>query len=277
MAFQNTNNDNKRKTKSTRGIQFYNDNEQLGSTIVLGYWDIFANIKIHPMLPKEKRTVQSKFDYDNSVGILLPIEKINDFKEALKEVCGYLIDGNYRFDPVGVATARGDNLIIIEPITSKYEDIEDFDGICVTIYNGIDGSGIAQNELTYTFNKSSYIKSYNAKSGSYEKSTPFEGQFMIFCKYIEKSLDALTMAYTHAQASHDLWYKDSVKDSLYQLKQKAGITSGNGGNSYSGGYNNNAFGGGSSSNFPVLNGNTFNENNIVNGGVITGDRLNLDD
>lgn len=274
--FQNTNNNSVKKTKSSRGIQFYNSNNELGSTISLDFWQAFVNVKINPMLPKEKRTSNAKYDYDNNVGILLPVEKVYDLIEAWKYVAFNVAEGNYNFDPAGVATARGDNLIQIEPMSTKYPEFEEAQGICVTIYNNIE-SGIAGSELTYIFNKSSFIKKYDPKSGYFEKSQEYEAQFMIFGKFFENAIDALTMAYTHAQAMHDMYLNDSIKDSLYQLKQKAGITSGNYNKGGNNNYSNSNFSGGNVSNFPSLSAPSFDESNVVNGGIISSDRLNLDD
>ena len=275
MAFKNTNNNNNdRKTTNTRGIQLYNSDETYGSTIVLDYWESFANIKIHPLLPAMKRQGREKFDYDSSVGLLLPVEKIYDLFEAWKYVAAELLQGNYDFDSVSVATVKADSMIQISPVSKKF-GIEGGEAVCITIYNNISSNNTTETELTFVLTKSTFIKNYSAKDGSYDKSEPYESQFMLFGKWLEKSIDAMMMAYTHALNKANSYLNEVViKESLYQLKQKAGITSGGYQNNNGGGYNNNN----QQQQLPTQSFNaTFGAGNapIIDGGTIIGDRLEI--
>ena len=277
--FTNTNNGNNKKlTKNTRGIQLYNTNEDYGSTISLDYWQNFANIKINPLLPKEKRSQSYLFDYQNTLGILLPVEKVVEIIDGLKYVAGELIDGNYNFRPVGVTTARNDNILNVLPL-SRFTENEEDRGIVVQICTNINGDGIPENVMNYFFTKTSYIMDYDYKTGNYERSEPIETQFLIFCKYFEQVFNSLTMSIAHSITMEELYLNNTIKQSLYQHKEKLGIS-----NSY---YQNNNSNNNSSDFFSGNNNSNNNldfslpnfepGSNVQNGGLISGERLNLDE
>lgn len=283
---QNFESNTKKKTKNTKGLQFYNSDRTYGSTLVLDYWQAFATVKIHPQLPEDRRSEKSKYDYDKSLGVVLTIERVYDLLQATKSVAFEIIENhNYNFTPAGVILGRNKNqLLQIEPLSSLEGMPEEAEGIVISIYSDIDPElGTTNNYIKYILGKASYIKAYDNKTGMYEKSDEFETQFMIFIKYLEQSLEALTMAKVHAQALHDMYSKDIVKDSLYEIKQKLGISS-NTSNNYrnnnsNGFYQNNNFKENGSPSFDSGAGspNMISDKSIINGGIIMGDRLNLDD
>lgn len=269
-------NQEKKKSKNTRGIQFYNSDKILGSTIQLGYWQNFANITINPMLPPEKRGGNAMFDYDKQLSVLIPVEKLYDLLQAAKEVMFEVSNGNYHFTSAGINIARHKQNIMIEPL-SLIDGYDDAEGIMITLYSDLnDQDNTSNNYISFIFNKSSYIRGYNRKDGSFDASQNIETQFCIFVEYLQASIKALTMADVHVQCLHDIYYRDSIKDSLFQIKGKLGISNESYRNNISNTFQGNSYreAGGmpTSPSFSLYD---SNESTIENGGVVMGDRLEI--
>lgn len=271
MALNNNGNGSTstRLIKNTKGIQLYNPDSQLGSTITLDHWQNFAAIKINPLLPKEQRTPKSVYDYQNGLSILLPIEKIIELKEAAKYVAFEILNGNFNFRRAGVTTAKNDNIFHFVPLSFITEN-EDDEGLAVQICTNIKQDGTSDNVINFILCKGSYIMDYDPKNGNYEKSADIQTQFLTILAYLNNVESALTMSIAHSIEYEELYRQNYISKSLSELKNKLGITGNNNRN-----YNNNNNYFNDSNNFGS---NNFTpSNNIINGGEISGgDRLTLD-
>lgn len=274
MNFNNNGNGNQKTlTKNTRGIRFYNSIDQYGSTMTLDMWQGFANIKINPLLPKEQRSQSQMYDYQNGLGILLSVEKVETLKKCFEYVAEEVINGNYNFQSVGVTNGKKDNLIQFVPVSVLTGNEEDI-GIGIQICSGIGQDGRAQSVLSYILNEESYLINYNPATGDYQESNKLEIEFLIFGKYLDNVVNALTMCIPHVVAMDSLYRNSYINKSLSEIKNKLGIQNNYGNNSYQNGGNiNNNF------SFPSSTTPNFElGSNITNGGTIeSGERLNLDD
>ena len=74
----NNNNNNKSENKknvNTRSFQFYNKEGFDPSTVVLGFWNDFLSIKLHPAKDPSKQTETDIFDYEKAINTALNPEK----------------------------------------------------------------------------------------------------------------------------------------------------------------------------------------------------------
>lgn len=230
--FGNYNNEKKKKTTSTNGVQFYN--KELGSTLITGMWEGCATLKICPVLPQDKQTKTNTYDYDVFVNAVLTQEKLYDLAQICKIVIATVNSGSYEFEPMGIPTGSG--YVEIAP-GQTYDKPEGT--IALAIYNGIDADGKAENKLVYVFNKSNFFKNY-AGSGQYDKSDYYEAEFNRFYIIINETIKAMTNAVAHTIATRNRYTTDSIISSLAALKEKSGISSFKSGqvNTYFGSVNN---------------------------------------
>lgn len=261
MAFGNYQNDKKQKSKNTRGYQFYNK-EISGSTLVIGHWNSAVTLKIHPLLPENKRTDSSVYDYESFVNVALTPQKVYDLVMGLNTVKIAVDSGIYNFDSVGVASGTG--YIEVGPI-SKYG--YQGEGVAIALYNDIGSDGKPAQKLVYVFNKSNYFKNYSVDDGSYDKSNQYEAEFGMMVMLLQEALKASTNAIAHSVRHTNMYHDDFVSDSLNSLKEKLGIEVGS------------SRRGGNGSSTTYFNANRRDEDNntnfgsIDNGGMVTEDRL----
>lgn len=217
MAFGNTNNENKTKGTSTRGLQFYNATGS-ESTLVVGYYRSTLSLGIHPALPAEKRTKTSVYNYDTIASVLLTPTKAMDLLEGIYDIENIM---EY-FEPFGVPAGNG--FVEISPLSKVSGESTD-KGIMLTIYIGVDGDGAAANSLSYLFNFSRYFKNYNKDGNKYDLSDIKATEFKLFIKALEEFTKAATRAIAHSIRDTNSYSDNFIKSSLSELKEKAGIKS----------------------------------------------------
>lgn len=264
MAFGNyQNNDKKTKSKNTKGYQFYNQ-EAYGSTLVLGYWNSTLTMKIHPMLPENKRTDNLVYDYESFVNVALTPQRVFELYSGLKNIAISVANGIYSFKSVGVPAGAG--FIEVAPASKFGSEV---DAIVVCIYNGIDENGKPTDRLIYQFKKGSYFENYDPDNGAYDKSNDIEIEYLMFYKMVEEQVAASTNAIAHSIRHANMYSDEAISNSFKSIKEKLGIEA-----TSSGGYNR---GGNTTSYFGANKRDNESSNtnygSIDNGGVVREDRL----
>ena len=223
--FGNYQNDKKKKSTNTKGLQFFNKAGS-HSTLIIGHWDTALTFKIHPCLPDNKMTETNVYDYDSYVNTVLSQNKVYDLLMACKNFKAQL-DAGMTPESVGVASGSG----FIQVSANTEEGI-----ILFTIYSDIGAEGKPSQQLSYGFNKSNYFKNYDPSSGSYDKSDLYESEFERFIILLEETIKANTNAIAHTIRYTDMYTKDSILSSMNAIKEKMGIQ-----NNFSGKNNSNTY------------------------------------
>lgn len=266
MAFGNNNQGEKKKFEvNTKGPQFYNRDQNMGGTLIVGYWKEFMTLKICPMLPANKRSESKVYDYETFINTALTVEKMIILKSAIDgNIMNSLYNNEYDFKPIGVSVGAN----FVEISNGKKHNI-DKENICLTIYANVDEAGKASDKLTYIFNKNNYFTNYDHENGTIDKGDSIEVDFIQFYNCIYQSINAFTNAYAHSIRNTDQYTVSFVRESLSSIKTKLGIES----TSYNKPSSN------SGATFFAAGSNTNKDDedlgHIENGGVISGGRLDI--
>lgn len=260
MAFGNYQNEKpKQKITTTQSYRFYNE-KIFGSTLALGYFNATMTLKINPLLPENKRTQNSKYDYDTDVMCYLTPQRTLELLEGIRYVAERVNMGYYDFEPIGVPS--GDGYVEIAPAVA-YGGPEET--IALRIYDGIDADGTPAEKLTYAFNPGNYFKNYQPGAGSYDKSSKIQTEFLLFTLFLKEALKASTNAIAHSIRHVNAYSNDRMLNNIKAMAEKLGVSIEQHSKSVGSYFNNNNKQQQESSNQDI--------NSIENGGVIQQDRL----
>lgn len=202
----NTQNTQK-KSVNTNGLQFYNNynNSIIRSTIVLGFYDKYVNVKIHPALNPEVQTSSRQYDYTQFVSCLLSFENLVLLSNRLDALCEYI--------------NRGEDKSVGIPLGPKVDSLlslvykADADAILIYIYKNINPeTKKADTIMGYQFNKSNSVDDYNAGTGTFTTMT-FQNEFYAFKAFINTVISAMTNANAHCQRYADRYWRDRITPS----------------------------------------------------------------
>lgn len=250
-----TNNRRERTNTNTRGIQLMNSEGVLSkSTLVLGYWNDFVSIKLHPMLPQEQQTDFKKYNYDQALTATLTLEKVQTLLTVMKEALETEKDKFFKGVTFGTDSLAGVGMVKNpnDPNEKLY-----FFGV----YKGLDpDTRIPKEKLIYEFRTIRVIADYDADAGVFDASETKQSEFTLLMNTLQSSLDHLVNAGSHAEHHSDAYNRKRQLTTMNSIAQKVGAETGYSNNYSGGGYQNNQYnnngGGGQYNN----NGGQYNNN-----------------
>lgn len=250
MSYGNNTNNNKKdneKSVNTNGIQIFSEGGFDPSTLVPGFWnEKYCTMKIHPALPKEKRTDKSRYDYDSNVMAVIELEHVTSMIYVLEQHIiprvedGHKEDVSFTFPLKGgkEAVELGNGIKItgdINPYFAIYKDIGD---------NGIPGTSIATEFLT-----TDIWTNYDNTTGNKDIVKRYES-LHAFLSFLKDATQALNKASAHATRNNLKYVISRLMENQNAIMGKLGIEV----TKYGGGRSNNlggrTFGSSNSNNTP---------------------------
>lgn len=220
MSFGNKRqtNNNEEKACNTKGIQFYNIEGIEPSTMVMSYWNQNLAIKIHPALPENKRTENSKYDYEVFAGAYL---NINKAKVLLKAIFEYFIPENQKNpnSDVSYAVPTGAGMIEI----SNGIKFGKKNSIIIAIYDKVDSeTEKCEDYILFEF-LTTKIKSNYSKDSGKSKEIEIDGEFSVFTDYLVNFVAAMTYAYAHAERNVNKYSYEKQTENMKSIMTALGI------------------------------------------------------
>ena len=238
MFGNNANNKNdSKKSTNTRSLQFYNKDGFDPSTLVLGYWDSFLSIKMHPAKDPAKQTENDIYDYDKAINTALTSEKAQALLNNIEKVILPALEaGECRV--VGVPVG-GNNIITVSTLKINDKVVP-----AIGIIKGLNDRRVPEASCSYEFKSTQLIDHYDAKSGDYESHNEFV-ELTLFINYLRNGIASMTNAFTHSNRYVEQWSRSREIENWKALMAHLNIQQeGYGGGGYRRG-GGNPFGGGS--------------------------------
>ena len=251
---QNNENDN-RKSVTTRIYQFKNKDGFEPSTLQVSGWDEMFSLRINPTLPTDKQSKEQIFDYDRFVATSLNMEKAMLLLYKINKDINPAIE-NGEEKNVGISVG-GDSLIVIGTGKALTNEIRPY----LAIHKGLNpDTKKPEQSIYYEFRKSMTIDDYNAETGSYSVEEGYNSEFILFCELL-KSFIQNSNFNNHVNRYGNRFSNDKAMNTLNAIADKVGADTGskyNSGSSFS--KRTNVFGNSSSYN---SSSNTTKDSNMV--------------
>ena len=232
MNYNNTSNQNNKKDYvSTNAIRFYGEK----CSMALGFTNDFVSLRYNPLLANPTQT--NKYDYDVNLSTMISYQNLTSLVYGINaDIIPSIKEGGKAAVAVSIG---GNNLVNIATDGGK---------VAVSLFRDIDPETMKPKQgMTYHFAESTLIKGYDESTGQFDKVNTPLGEFASFAKFLETSLEGLTMVNAHASRYVDRFFRNLI------ASKSGGNTSG--GSSYKS--NNDVFGG--SGNSSSSNNSGFNQ------------------
>jgi hypothetical protein len=234
MQFNNNSGNNSRDNQvnvNTRGVAFMNREGFEPSTLQIGYWNDMLSLRIHPALEKSKQTESKVFDYEQNIATALTIEKAAILADKIRtDIFPAIGEGRDAFKGVPVG---GDSLAGV--------GVKTIDGRIVTyfgIYKSLDPKTKRPSSMIhYEFRTTYTVDNYDPEKGSFEVTQDIQGELLMFYKILNSCEIGLANSVAHSGRVVDKFYRDRLLNTLDEVAQKMGVSTGN--NNSRGGYKNN--------------------------------------
>lgn len=218
-----------RASVNTRGLQLYNINGFIPSTMAMNFWnDSMFQVRIHPAKPKEQQTDREKYDYQAGASTALTVIKaceliayVPEIKEAYKN---------------GIETSRYVNIASVNLFGIGTKKVGDEMVYYVGIFKGLNENRIPSQVMYYEFSRSNIIADYNPETGDWKSAECHDsGEFDVFVAYLEAGIHALTNATAHSIRTVNRFSTERLDGRILSILAATGGTdpfpsrSGNGG------------------------------------------------
>lgn len=145
---------------NTRGFQLYNADGFDPSTLVVGYWNNFINLKIHPAKEKSQRTDTSIYDYSKSISIVLSETAVYQLAHLIKSKIIPAIEAGKELT-LTIMSGTNNGVIISSGVAIGGDTPKPY----LAIVKGIDASTrIPESIIAYEFSQAPYLEGYSGKT-----------------------------------------------------------------------------------------------------------------
>jgi hypothetical protein len=210
-------NSNNKINTNTRGFQFYNQGAgDDASTLIMGFWNSFFNVKIAPTLPSGDRTDSKVYDYDNALSILMGPTEVASLLKGIS-----LMEASKKKDKSFTNTMiRVKDNIIKVGTGEEYENM----GRYVAIFK-VGEKGLKANDgFFYVFNEKNadteVYFDYDEQTGKAAKKM-VSVEWNLFKQMLEFALMGLSNAAAHGANIQTSYLQNSLQNKFDVLK---GIT-----------------------------------------------------
>ena len=225
----NNANDNK-KDVNTRSFQLYSQEGFDPSTLVLGFWNDFFSMKIHPALESDKRNEKNIYDYDKMINLVFTANTAIMLLDGLKNKILPAIEQDVKEDiSIAIPMKNGTNLIEVGNGYKFTKTTRPY----VSIYKNLDpDTKIPTQEIAFEFMPSESYKNYDNRTGSFETYS-VNSDLLMFIEYLENGINALTKGYAHASRDTLKYVISKMFENQKAIMDKLGIeTKSYGNNNY---------------------------------------------
>jgi hypothetical protein len=226
--FNNNNNNSKdNNSVNTKGPQFMNKDGFDPSTVLIGFWDRFLTIKIHPALPNEKRSETKIFDYEKVVSTALTLEKIT---LLINDIEKYILPAIESGEDKTVGVPVGADSILVVGTGKKITgSIRPF----LAIHKSLnEKTKKPEMSICYEFNRIYTVHDYDPVDGTFDVNKDQHGELFAFVEILKASRIGLSNTTAHASRYVDKYYKDTVLKNISSVAEKLGVSLGNGQGKY---------------------------------------------
>jgi hypothetical protein len=219
MGFYGEQNNGKESISvNTRGIQLYNEYGFMPATLVMGLWNDFLTLKIHPTLEGSRKEQGRVYDYEKYVNGTLSTDKALTLLNNIKKEILPAIENK---ENKSVAVVVNKNSLIQVGVKVK----EDKTAIYVGIFKEVNNdTKKTESFYCYEFGSNVVVSDFNNEDGKFQVTDDKLSEFNVFCTVLEEYVRAQTKAFVHTYRTVERFYKDSVKSDLGSIKGKLGIS-----------------------------------------------------
>lgn len=213
---QNNENDN-RKSITTRVYQFKNKDGFEPSTLQVSGWDEMFSLRINPALPPDKQSKDQLYDYDKFVATSLNMEKVMLLLYKINKDIMPAIENNEEKN-IGISVA-GDSLVTVGTGKAITQSIRPY----IAIHKGLNpDTKKAEQSIYYEFKKSMTIDDYNPETGDYGVETNISAEFMLFIELL-KSFIQNSNFNSHVNRYNNRYSNDKLFNTVNSIAEQVGV------------------------------------------------------
>jgi hypothetical protein len=211
MAENNGNYQQNQNRISTTGITLFDENSVM---LRLSYLDDTLSITIG--MPKASDTGKNSYPEDMRYSFLITADRAAALYHHI------ILNGAAKAIEEGTEFCRG---LFLNKGKSAVMQIRVQDGEAYLVFcKNINDQRVAENSYVFHFSKTESITDYDEKTGSFTSKESIDGQFFLFCKYIESGVYEVSNAGTHSFRKGNRYTTNSIFNYLKAIAAKLGVT-----------------------------------------------------
>lgn len=195
---------------NTNGFQLFNKDGFDPSTLVIGYWNSYVTLKIHPAKEKSQQTDSSVYDYGKSIAVTLTDASVYELATLISKQIIPAAKDNKELTLTVLSGANNGVIISTGVALAGGKEAKPY----LALVKGIDPTTrVPESIIAYEFNRKAYISGYSGKTEDKFEKTYHHNELAFF----GEALYRISMDFTGGTVHMDKVIKKKFNSEEFKL------------------------------------------------------------